>query len=236
MRSLTLSLLFAVAAVPAVAQTNQKTQVLLHIRIAQVEPQTEGGLDSSLSSAVNVPSGLRVSGFREGVDVADLLRTLGDQNLARPNLLTYDGQEAIFSAGGEFPYMEPGAAGRYTVKFQEYGIRLQFLPHLTSAGSIHLRVTPSASTLDYVHLITISGTLFPGISTRRWETELDVASGQSFAITGLVDNEMIKSFARLPISLPMLTFSEPHKTRLLVIVTPEIVGDSEKLPRFALQE
>jgi pilus assembly protein CpaC len=236
MRSLTFSLLFAVAAVSA-AQTNQKTQVLLHIRIAHVEPEIEEALGTNLSSATNVPSGLRVSGFREGVDVADLLHTLSDQNVARPNLLTHDGQEASFTAGGEFPYLQPGATGGgSSVKFQEYGIRLQFLPHLTSADSIHLRVTPSASTLDYVHGITVSGTLLPGISTRRWETELDVTNGQSFAITGLVDNEMIQNFARLPTLLPILTFSEPQKTRLLVIVTPEIVGDSEKLPRFALQE
>jgi pilus assembly protein CpaC len=100
---------------------------------------------------------------------------------------------------------------------------------LTSTGAIHLHVTPGASSLDFVHGITVSGITLPGITTRRSEHELDVANGQSFAISGLVDAEVIKSFARLKTPLPpMLTFNDPQKARLLVIVTPEIVAATAK--------
>jgi hypothetical protein len=101
MWSLTFSLLFACLAVSATAQTNQK--ILFHIGMPQVEPQIEAAFDTNLSSTSDVPGGLSISGFREGADVTDGLRALGGQNVVFQNLLTDDGQEAIFTAGGSSP-------------------------------------------------------------------------------------------------------------------------------------
>jgi pilus assembly protein CpaC len=111
--------------------------------------------------------------------------------LAEPNVLAIDGKQASFLAGGEFPFpilQGGGAAGAVTIQWREFGIRLNFLPKITPRGTIRLQVTPEVSSLDFANGLTFQGFHMPAISTRRVETEIELESGQTFAIGGLLDN------------------------------------------------
>ena len=153
------------------------------------------------------------------------------QSLAEPNLIAYNGKEASFLAGGEFPVpVVQGATGTVTVLFKEFGVRLNFLP--TIAGDvIRLRVRPEVSTLDFANGITLSGFRIPALTTRRAETEVELRDGQSFAIAGLLDNlsqsdsSSVPFLSRIPIigNLFKGTAERSEQTELMVLITPRLI-------------
>jgi pilus assembly protein CpaC len=159
------------------------------------------------------------------------------QILAEPNLMTESGKEATFLAGGEFPYPSiqsfggGGTTPAVTVQFKEFGIRLAFTPILAADGTIHLKVKPEVSTLDFANGVIISGFNLPALSTRRFESDMSLADGQTFAMAGLMDNRVTEILNKVPGlgDIPILgnlfkskSFNK-SKTELLVIVTPHIV-------------
>src|SRR5687767_10310731 len=121
------------------------------------------------------------------------------QSLAEPNLIAYNGQEASFLAGGEFPVpIVQGATGTVSILFKEFGVRLNFKP--TIAGDlIRLHVRPEVSSLDFNNGIVLEGFRIPALTTRRAETEVELRDGQSFAIAGLIDNEAQTDVAAVPL-------------------------------------
>ncbi len=156
--------------------------------------------------------------------------------LAEPNLLATNGKQASFLAGGQFPYpvvqgSQGGGTNAITIQFQQFGVRLNFIPTITPRGTIRLQVAPEVSSLDYANGVTISGFTVPGISVRNVNTEVELSEGQSFAIGGLLDNRETETFNKIPFigDIPILGkfFQSKSKTRnnteLMVIVTPEIV-------------
>jgi pilus assembly protein CpaC len=153
------------------------------------------------------------------------------QSLAEPNLIAYNGQEASFLAGGEFPVpVVQGATGTVTIVFKEFGIRLTFKP--TIAGDmIRLKVRPEVSALDFTNGITLSGFRVPALTTRRAETDVELRDGQSFAIAGLLDNISQEDRAAVPIlsSLPIIgalfksKAERAERTELMVLITPRLV-------------
>ena len=157
------------------------------------------------------------------------------QILAEPNLLTVSGRPASFLAGGEFPYptLQGGGAGvgQITIQFREFGIRIHFEPTITPRGTIRLAVTPEVSSLDYANGLTVSGFTVPGLDTRRIQTEVDLESGQSFIIAGLLDNRTTVNLSKIPGlgNIPLLgklfesRSIQKNNTELLVLVTPELV-------------
>src|ERR1700691_3533710 len=84
------------------------------------------------------------------------------------------------------------------MSFKEFGIRLHFLPTVTPRGTIRLHVTPEVSSLDFANSLSIQGATIPALNTRRVETEIELQSGQSFAIAGLLDNQTTESLSRIP--------------------------------------
>src|SRR5205085_1442221 len=123
------------------------------------------------------------------------------QILAEPNLVTTNGKEASFLVGGEFPVpvAQGGAvAGAITIQYREFGIRLTFLPTITANGTIKLHVKPEVSTIDLANSVTLSGFTIPALATRRMETDVELAEGQSFAIAGLIDDRVTQILSRLP--------------------------------------
>ena len=151
-------------------------------------------------------------------------------------MLAINGKPASFVAGGEFPYptLQGGGAGlgAVTIAFREFGIRLQFLPTVTPRGTIRLQVTPEVSSLDFAHGLTFQGFNIPALSTRRIQTEIELESGQSFAIAGLLDNRADRDrsarFPGWPTSRCWASCSDQiqcskQNTELLVLVTPELV-------------
>ncbi len=169
------------------------------------------------------------------------LRTTGQfQSLAEPNLIAYNGQEASFLAGGEFPVpVVQGNTGTVTIVFREFGIRLNFVP--TIAGdTIRLKVRPEVSALDFANGITLSGFRVPALTTRRAETDVELRDGQSFAIAGLLDNISQADTAAIPIlsKLPVIgslfksTAKRGERTELMVLITPRLVRplDPDEVP------
>jgi len=166
--------------------------------------QPQGG--STFTTSQNIANALNIFLFNPVIHLVTVIQELQSKNLfqilAEPNLMTESGKEANFLAGGEFPYpiVSGGGAGLPTVsvQFKEYGIRLSFTPTLSADGTIHLKVKPEVSTLDYSNTITISGFLLPAISTRRVESDMNLADGQTFAIAGLVDNRVTEVMSKIP--------------------------------------
>jgi pilus assembly protein CpaC len=157
--------------------------------------------------------------------------------LAEPNVLAFNGKQASFLAGGEYPYptvqgVTGGGTGAVTIQFKEFGVRLNFIPTITPRNTIHLQVSPEVSALDFTNGIAISGFTVPGLSVRRVKTEVELKEGQSFAIGGLLDNRETETFNKIPFigDVPILGkfFQSIQRTKtnseLIVIVTPEIVA------------
>lgn len=176
--------------------------------------------------------------------IGGVLRALeqsgGFQSLAEPNLIAYNGQEASFLAGGEFPVpIVSGVTGGVSVLFKEFGIRLSFTP--TIAGDvIRLKVAPEVSSLDFANGITLEGFRIPALTTRRAQTVVELRDGQSFAIAGLLDNETQHDQAAIPLlsKLPIIGAlfkskgQRSEQTELMVLITPRLVRalDPDEVP------
>jgi pilus assembly protein CpaC len=202
------------------------------------------GLTPAAGAPPSITNQLNLFAFLPGLNVGATLQALEErqlsQVLAQPNIIAANGKEASFLAGGEFPYPEvqgssSAVGGAVTIQFKEYGVRLNFIPTITPRGTIRLQVAPEVSSLDFTNGIEISGFDVPGISTRRVNTEVELADGQSFAIGGLLNDTDSETFNKIPFlgDIPILGkfFQSIQKTKqnteLIVIVTPEIVAPIE---------
>jgi len=150
--------------------------------------------------------------------------------LAEPNLTAVTGETADFLAGGEYPVPVPSRDG-IAIEYKPYGVKLQFTPTVLNSGKIRLKVAPEVSDLSNAGAVTINGTAVPSITTRRAQTTVELGSGQSFAIAGLLENKILQDSSKLPFlgNLPILgalfrSESFRHnETELLIVVTPYIV-------------
>jgi pilus assembly protein CpaC len=169
-----------------------------------------------------------------GMALQDLETMQVAQILAEPTITSISGEEASFLSGGEFPFpmvQTSGGLASVTIQFRPYGVRLTFTPTVNPDGTIRLKVTPEVSALDYTNQVQISGYTVPAISTRRAQTDIELKSGQSFAISGLLDRRITDAFSRTPgiANVPILgqLFRSKNKNlslvELVVIVTPTIV-------------
>lgn len=152
--------------------------------------------------------------------------------LAKPNLLTVSGREASFLAGGEFPFPVPQAFGVITIQFKKFGVGLLFKPVVLSPNRISMEVSPEVSELDFTRGISITGGItIPAITTRRASTMIELSDGQSFAIAGLIQDNVRENVAKFPIlgDLPVLgplfrsSEFQKNETELVIIVTPHFV-------------
>jgi pilus assembly protein CpaC len=197
-------------------------------------PQVGPGTTQTL-----VQDALNIFYFNSNLNIGFTMRALQEkgilQVLAEPNLTTVSGRAAKFLAGGEFPYpVIQGSNGGFTsvtIQFRPYGVQLEFTPYVHPDGSIRLRVNPEVSALDYTNAVKISGYTIPAISTRKADTEIELKDGQSFAISGLLDNRITDSLGKIPgiSGIPILGQLFRSKnlnhsiTELIVIVTPTVV-------------
>ncbi|HEX4227523.1 MAG TPA: type II and III secretion system protein family protein [Bryobacteraceae bacterium] len=200
-----------------------------------------------------VTDALNILLFRQDIDLGAVIQALESkqlaETLAEPNLLTQSGHPASFLAGGQFPYptLQGGGSGlgQVTIQFRDFGIRLNFCPTVTLQGTIQLEVEPEVSSLDPANGLTVNGFTVPGLDMRRVQTQVELASGQSLVIAGLLDNSVTESLSRIPGlgDIPLLgklfqsRSVQKNHTELLVIVTPEIVrpiNPSEKLPAVSI--
>jgi pilus assembly protein CpaC len=206
----------------------------------------QGNPSETFSTSQTIANPLNVFLFNPNIHLGIVIQALQSKNLlqilAEPNLMTESGKEANFLAGGEFPYPLVTSVGSgsptVSVQFKEFGIRLSFTPVLSTDGTIHLKVKPEVSTLDFSNAVTISGFVLPALSTRRVESEMSLADGQTFAIAGLVDNRVTEILSKVPGigDIPVLgklfqsKSLNKSKNELLVIVTPQIVHPLNQVP------
>lgn len=154
--------------------------------------------------------------------------------LAEPNLMAVSGETASFLAGGEFPYPVPQQLGNITIDFKQYGVSLAFTPTVLDGGLISMRVRPEVSELDPTSGIELNGFVVPGILTRWAETTVELGSGQTFAIAGLLRNVSRSNISALPGlgDLPVLgpLFRSNQFVRgdseLVILITPYLVEPS----------
>ena len=171
-------------------------------------------------------------------DVNAIIDALAQDNLARilaePNLTAMSGQPASFLAGGEFPIPVGQQNNQVTIEFKQYGIKLTFVPTVLASGRINLHVSPEVSELTPKGAVQLtagnSSLQIPALTVRRAETTVEVGSGQSFAIAGLLQDSVSQTSDAVPLlgELPVIgplfrsTSFQRQETELVVVVTPYI--------------
>ena len=128
-----------------------------------------------------------------------------------------------------------------TIEWREFGIRLNFTPTITNSGNVRLRVAPEVSSLDFANGLTFQGFQIPALLSRKVNTDVELRPGQTLAIGGLLDNNILKDVDKIPIlgDIPILGFffrsteARQDRTELLVLVTPHIL-DTDNFPEWAL--
>src|SRR5690606_18747438 len=131
------------------------------------------------------------------------LNALEEENLvnilAEPNLTAVSGEQAGFLAGGEFPVpVGRDSVGNLVIEFREFGVLLDFRPVVMSDKRISLHMNTEVSSLDFDNAIVLSDVTVPGLDVRRAETTVEVPSGGSLMIAGLLQSEAVKGMAGLP--------------------------------------
>jgi pilus assembly protein CpaC len=162
--------------------------------------------------------------------------------LAQPNLTTMSGETAEFLAGGSFPLPSAGGLGSTAIEFKDFGVSLQYTPTVMADGRIRLRVRPEVSDISSQGALRVNGFEIPALTSRSAETTVELGSGQSFMIAGLLNNSQSSSVDKFPGlgDVPILgqLFKsngwKKNETELVIIVTPYLVkpvSESEiKLP------
>ena len=189
------------------------------------------------TSVVPISPGSTIAGATRflGLDLLgtlDLLETEGlVTTLSQPNLTALSGETADFLAGGEFPILSSGGLGTTAVEYKKYGVSLAYTPTVLANGRISIRVRPEVSELSTQGAVTIDGFTIPALTTRRAETTVELGSGQSFMIAGLMSNNAQNTIDKTPGAgdLPILgnlfrsrSFRR-GETELVIVVTPYLV-------------
>jgi pilus assembly protein CpaC len=247
------------------------TQVTLMVRIAEMKRSTARNIGINWSAAaqlgtavgskiasplaplisgmLNTPT-CSVGGGAGRLCFDTVLNALANEGLAHilaePNLTVMSGQAASFQAGGEYPYAVPGAGANpnaVTIDFKPYGVLLSFVPTVLSNGRINLHVKPEVSQLDSTNTVQIpGGGTVDGLLVRRTETTVELGSGETFAIAGMLQTITNNNDSGLPGlgDTPILgaLFKSNSMTReqteLVIAVTPILVRPLQNIAQLRL--
>ncbi|SEM49738.1 pilus assembly protein CpaC [Sphingomonas gellani] len=201
---------------------------------------------SSLLTKPDNTSTLGFAGKLLGLDLLgslDLGETVGQvSTLANPNLTALSGETGTFLAGGEIPIPMAGGLGTVSVEYKQYGVSLAYTPTVLSDGRISMRIRPEVSQLDFANAVTIAGTRVPGTLNRRTETTVELGSGQSMMISGLLSNSHNNNYEKTPGlgDLPILgalmrsNQFQRNETELVIVITPYLVKPVNNASEIAL--
>lgn len=231
-------------------------QINLRVRVAEVSRETlkqfginwdsvlsiggfTFGLFTGTPTIATGASNFLFGGLQTGkLDINGLIDALANENLitvlAEPNLTAMSGETANFLAGGEFPIpvaQSNNNGGTITIEFKKFGVSLAFTPTVLEGGRVNLKVRPEVSQLSTVGQIQVNGLSIPALTTRRAETTVELGSGQSFAIAGLLQNNSTQDANKVPFlgEVPILgaLFKSDryrrNETELVIVVTPYLV-------------
>ena len=185
-----------------------------------------------------VTSAVTLFGGVPGSDLEFYIQALSENRyvrlLAEPNLVAVSGERATFLVGGAFPIpvvQNSGASSAVTIEYKEFGVRLNFRPEVLGQGRIRLEVAPEVSELSEIGSLRQNGFTIPSVITRRSSTTVELGSGQSFAMAGLLRTKEQGRVSKVPIlgEIPVLGVLfrsvryEEDQTELVVMVTAELV-------------
>jgi pilus assembly protein CpaC len=197
-----------------------------------------GGNSSSIVSSQGTGTGTNITA------VVDALATEGLVSiLAEPTLTAVSGEKASFLAGGEFPVpITQGLNSSLSVDYRKYGVSLEFIPTVLSDRLISLYVKPEVSDISTAGAVTLNNFQIPALTTRRTETTVQLGSGQSLVIGGLIQQSFSTEMDKIPGAgdMPVLgaLFRSSHfrknETELVVIVTPYVVRPISNPSNIAL--
>lgn len=167
-----------------------------------------------------------ISGLIDALAEEDLITVL-----AEPNLTAVSGETANFLAGGEFPIPVPQALEQITIEWKRFGVSVDFTPTVLDANRLSIKVRPEVSELSNTGAVTLDSITVPALTVRRADTTVELASGQSFAIAGLYQNNITSQLGQFPWlgDLPILgalfrsSLFQRNESELVIIVTPYIV-------------
>lgn len=196
-----------------------------------------GSGEAVLADDISIPSSITVFGGFPNSDMAFFLEALAENQylrlLANPTLIALNGEEASFLAGGEYPIpvVQSGTSNSITIEYREYGVRLSFRPEVLGDNTIHLKTCPEVSELTDVGAVLIGGQYVPALLTRKAETTIELQSGQSFAMAGLLKQSMmtinsgVPGLKDLPVLGPLFRSMryQQGETELVVLVTAILV-------------
>ena len=183
------------------------------------------GASTNIQSTITGGSG-SVSSLIEALETEGLATVL-----AEPSLTTSTGKAASFLAGGQYPIPVAGQNGTVTVQYQPFGVSLNFTPVVMSGDRMSIFVTPEVSTLNFANPIQVAGFTYPILDTRKAQATVELGSGQTFVLAGLLRNDTSNNVSKLPGvgDLPVLGALfrsqkfQNNQTELVILVTPYIV-------------
>jgi pilus assembly protein CpaC len=205
-----------------------------------VSPIPPGAFQTNSTGVIAQPSTTLFAGF-PGSDLQIFLQALAENQylrvLAEPTLVARSGQEAQFLVGGEFPIPVAELEGNTTqiaVEYKEFGVQPRFTPTVLGDGKIELKVRPEISQLSDVGGLQVLGTRVPSILTRRVETTLELQTGQTFAIAGLINQtdsarvSKVPGLGDMPVLGPLFRSVRYSRddTEMVVLVTASLVEPS----------
>ena len=166
------------------------------------------------------------NGFIESLQEKSLLKIL-----AEPKLVTTSGRPASLLSGGEFPILVPQGLGTATIEWREFGVRMEAVPIVLGNGRLRLDISPEVSDRDFSNAVNLNGTVVPGLTTRRVNTQVEMRFGDTLMIGGLISSRKNGSKQEVPIlgELPVIGAAfrrvsyEEAETELLILVTPHVV-------------
>jgi pilus assembly protein CpaC len=194
-----------------------------------------GGSTTTFNTAINGKTAIEAAGRLFGVDIAsafDLAEQVGlVTTLSQPNLTALSGETADFLAGGEFPIPINQGLGATTIEYKNFGVSLSYTPTVLANGRISMRVRPEVSELSSAGSVTLGGFQVPALTTRRAETTVELGSGESFMIAGLLSNnsqdlvDKAPGLGDMPVLGNLFKSSNFRKgeTELVIVVTPYLV-------------
>ena len=210
-----------------------------------------GGTTTQFNNGIDGKTAVQLAGRLFGVDIAsafDLAEQVGlVTTLSQPNLTALSGETADFLAGGEFPIPINQGLGTTTIEYKNFGVSLAYTPTVLANGRISMRVRPEVSELSSAGSVTLNGFQVPALTIRRAETTVELGSGESFMIAGLLSNNSQNLIDKAPGlgDVPVLgnLFKSSNfrrgETELVIVVTPYLVkpvnANDIKLPTDGFQ-
>lgn len=220
----------------------QTGNFLMGLRSGPAALTVAGAVATAAGSLVNSPSRVGLGYSSGNFDINAVVDALAADNLisilAEPNLTAQSGETASFLAGGEFPIpVGTTATGQITIEFKQFGVSLAFVPTVLATDRVNLRIRPEVSELSEQGAVTLplggTGTTItiPALSVRRAETTVELGSGQSFAIAGLLQRNSrqvasgIAGIGEIPVLGALFRSNrfQRNETELIIIVTPYLV-------------